>query len=132
MTPKQTLVIAAVTAFFIVLVLELIRRQRLRERYSMLWFFIALAALTVPLLYGAYAWAARMLGFVEVNNLFVFLAVLALLLLSLQFSIAISTAYQRAKTLVQQIGLLERRVRELEEQLAARGPQPPSPDAGGK
>ena len=114
MTVRQIIVISLVAVSFILLVLELIRRHKMRERYSMLWFFIAVAALSVPLLYAAYAWVARKLGFVEVNNLFFFLAIISLFLMSLQFSVALSSNYARFKSLAQQIGLLENRVRELE------------------
>ena len=114
MTVRQIIVISLVAVSFILLVLELIRRHKMRERYSMLWFFIALAALSVPLLYGVYAWGARKLGFVEVNNLFFFLAIISLFLMSLQFSVALSSNYARFKAVVQQLALLENRVRDLE------------------
>ena len=128
MRPRQIFVISVVAVVFILLVLELIRRHRMRERYSMLWFFIAVAALSVPLLYGLYAWFARKLGFVEINNLFVFGAIVSLFLMCLQFSVAISSAYIRSKGLIQQLGLLESRVRELEERLAD-GDAPSDPPA---
>ncbi len=128
MTTRQIIVLTVVAVFFILLVLELIRRHRLRERYSMLWFLIALAAMSVPLLYAVYARVARMLGFVEVNNLFFFLSIISLFLMSLQFCIALSSAYGRIKVLIQQLGLLENRVRELEGQLGERGrPARPPP-----
>ena len=114
MTLRQIIVISAVAIGFILLVLELIRRHKMRERYSMLWFFIAVAALSVPLLYVVYAKAARLLGFVEVNNLFFFLAIISLFLMCLQFSVALSSMYGRFKKLSQQFALLENRVRELE------------------
>ncbi len=126
MTPRQIIVISLVAVSFILLVLELIRRHHMRERYSMLWFFIAVAALSVPLLYGLYAKAARALGFVEVNNLFFFLAIISLFLMSLQFSIALSSRYSQFKALVQQIGLLESRVRDLEGHLCEKQ-RPPGP-----
>jgi len=130
MTTRQIVVISLVVAVFVLLVLELIRRHRMRERYSMLWFFIALAALSVPLLYGVYARGARLLGFREVNNLFFFLAVVSLFLMSLQFSIALSSAHARSKALAQQLGLLENRVREMEARLGARSETEALPETG--
>ena len=126
MNTRQIVVVTVLVVFFISLILELIRRHRLRERYSMLWFLIGLGAISVPLLYALYARAARLLGFVEVNNLFFFLSIIALFLLCLQFSIALSTSYNRGKTLVQQLGLLENRIRQLEAQLQAKS-EPPAP-----
>lgn len=125
MTPRQIIVISFVAVGFILLVLELIRRHKMRERYSMLWFFFAVAALSVPLLYAVYARAARLLGFVEVNNLFFFLAVISLFLMCLQFSVALSSMYSRFKRLTQQVGLLESRLRELEDRQDATDTQGP-------
>jgi hypothetical protein len=121
MTPRQILTVGIVALFFIVLVLELIRRHMMREKYSLLWFFIAVAALSVPLLYAAYARIANFLGIIDVTNFFFFLAIVALFLMSLQFSLGLSSAYARSKVLIQEIGLLENRVRELEQKLSRRG-----------
>ena len=128
MNTRQIIVVTVLVVFFISLILELIRRHRLRERYSMLWFLIGLGAISVPLLYALYAGAARLLGFVEVNNLFFFLSIIALFLLCLQFSIALSSSFGRMRVLVQRLGLLENRIRQLESQLPSKpGPQPESP-----
>lgn len=132
MKTRQMIVVTALAVFFILLILELIRRHRMRERYSLLWFFIGLGAISVPLLYALYARMARLLGFVEVNNLFFFLSIIALFLLCLQFSIALSSSFNRTKVLVQCLGLLENRLRQLESQLQAEPPpqpkSPPPPD----
>jgi len=129
MKPRQIIVVTVLVVFFISLILELIRRHRLRERYSLLWFLIGLGAISVPLLYALYARAARLLGFVEVNNLFFFLSIIALFLLCLQFSIALSSSFNRTKVLVQQLGLLENRIRQLESQLASGAKPQPRPQA---
>jgi hypothetical protein len=130
MTPRQILMVSMVALFFIALVLELIRRHMMREKYSLLWFFIALAALSVPLLYTLYARIANFMGIIEVTNFFFFLAIIALFLMSLQFSLALSSAYARSKVLIQQIGLLENRVRELEQKLSRPGPAGASDPSG--
>lgn len=122
MTNRQIIVVTTVGAAFILLVLELIRRHMMREKYSLLWFFIALAALSVPLLYSMYRRIAHFLGIIETTNFFFYLSIMALFLLCLQFSLALSAAYSRSKTLIQQVGLLENRVKQLEGRLTEAAP----------
>ena len=129
MTPRQVGFVTIVGLALFVLVLELIRRQMMREKYSLLWFLAGLLLLSVPWLYGLYAAAGRLVGIVDPNSVFFFAAIMGLVLLSLQFSLAISTAYFQRKTLVQQAGLLENRVRQLEERLGLR-PRPDAAQAG--
>lgn len=120
MTPRQIVFVTAVGLALLILVLELIRRQMLRERYSLLWFFICVALLSVPWLYDLYQAAARLAGIKDPNSIFYFMAIVGLVLLSLQFSLALSAAYYQRKQLIQQVALLEERVRRLEGALRER------------
>jgi hypothetical protein len=129
MTPRQIVFVTAVALALTILVLELIRRHMLRERYSLLWFFICVALLTMPWLYDGYLWVAHRVGIKDPNSIFYFLAIMGLVLLSLQFSLALSTAYYQRKQLIQQVALLENRVRQLEGAAKACGEAPP---AGGR
>ncbi len=123
MNLNQIIFVTAVSVGFIVLVLELIRRHLLREKYSLVWFIIALSALSVPLLYNVYADLAHLLGIVEVASFFFYSAIIFLFLMSLQLSLASSSAYARSKVLIQEMALLENRVRELEEKSGQTAPQ---------
>ena len=80
----------------------------------MLWVFIAFVMCSVPFLYNYYAKIGQSLGIREANSFFFYCAIMGLVLLSLQFSISISTAYRQRKTLSQQIALLEKRLYDLE------------------
>ena len=132
MNLNQIIFVTAVSVGFIVLVLELIRRHMLREKYSLVWFIIALSALSVPLLYNVYADLAHLLGIVEVASFFFYSAIIFLFLMSLQLSLTTSSAYTRSKALIQEMALLENRVRELEDRLGGTGgPEAPAdPQAG--
>lgn len=127
MSPRQIVTVLMVGVALLILVLELIRRHMLREKYSLLWFFIALLALSVPVLYRIYARIANFLGIQEVANFFFYLSIVVLFLLAVQFTIAISVSSFRSKTLSQQVALLEERLRELEDQL--RQSEPASKDS---
>ena len=68
MTPRQAVFVTFVALGLLVFVLELIRRHLLRERYSLLWFFICVVLLSVPWLYDAYAALGRLVGIKDPNG----------------------------------------------------------------
>ena len=99
-------------------VLDLVRRRRLLERYALLWLGSALA------LAGLAAWAGlldRLAGAIGVaapaNALFAAAFGFVLVLL-LHFSIAVSRLTDQTKILAQRLALLEERQRSLEEDVA--------------
>jgi len=115
MTPRQILFLVIVAVTMITIILELIRRRLLREKYSLLWVLIALVMLTIPFLYDYYVSLGHYMGIKNPRSFFFYSAIIGLVLLSIQFSISISTAYRNRKVLSQQIALLEKRIRDLEE-----------------
>ncbi len=120
MSTPQIVFVTAVGIALFALVIELVRRQLMREKYTLVWVFTSLGLLSVPWFYDYYAAAGRVVGIVEVASLFFFLSIVGLLLFCLQFSLALSTAWYQRKALTQKIALLELRIRELE---AANGQQ---------
>ena len=99
----QTRVIAAVLALaFMLLILDLIRRDRLLERYSIVWFLLGLVMLAgaaFPILLEI---LARALGVRDVT-IALFSAVLILLLgLALNFSVIASRQAKQITRLAQQ------------------------------
>ncbi|HEO70425.1 MAG TPA: DUF2304 domain-containing protein [Candidatus Hydrogenedentes bacterium] len=97
------------------LVLELVRRGRLKERYALLW----LAAAGLSLLLGAFPrlieWLAALLHVQYLTVLFA-ASFVFLLGIVLGFSIVISRQSERNRALAQELGLLEHRVRRLEKE----------------
>ncbi len=124
MSLRQVVLVTVASLLLLGLVLELIRRHRLREKYALAWLAIALAAATSPWLFGFYARLARVAGIIDPSSLFFFLAIFGLLLLCLQFSLALTSAHTQRKILAQQAALLEERVRRLESRSG------PPPEAG--
>jgi predicted permease len=98
----------------LLLILELIRRRYLRERYSLLWIatggFSLLLSIKVDLLRDI----SDLLGFSIPSNALFFLGILFLILLSLGLSVITSRLAEKNRILTQKVVLLERRVDELE------------------
>ncbi len=95
-------------------VLELVRRRRLQERYSLLWLLTGLVIVLLAAWPDALGLLARMTGIATpVNALFATAGAFIVVVL-LHFSTVISRLSQENTRLAQHIGLLHERVRELE------------------
>jgi hypothetical protein len=97
----------------LILVLELVRRRRLREEYSLLWLAIAFAMLILSawreLLHGL----SRQVGSAYPPNLLFLMATLFILILLLYFSTVITRLSQENKDIAQEVALLRYEVEEL-------------------
>ena len=114
---KLTIVlILAIIAYFII-ILKLLKDKKLNMKYSLLWLFTGVVLFVLVLKPEILIWFLGLFGIVgTMNGLFIVLiSFLILLVLSLT-SIA-SRQAGRITKLIQTQGLLEKRVRELEERL---------------
>jgi hypothetical protein len=112
-TRMQVVAILAALAL-LVIVLELVRRRRLMERYALLWLFSATVILALAVWQGALNQLAELMGIFSAPNALFFVAVGFILLLLLHFSAAMSRLSDQSKVLAQRQAILEQRVRELE------------------
>jgi hypothetical protein len=95
-------------------VLELVRRRRLLERYSLLWLLCALVLLLLASWKGLLTEISQTIGiFYPPSALFV-IAFVFILVLLLHFSLAVSRLTDQTKVLAQHVALLEKRLRDLE------------------
>src|SRR6202012_4346622 len=88
---SQTRIIAAGLAIvFMLLILELIRRDRLQERYSVIWFVAGLAMLAGAAFPGLLKLVADAMGVRDTNVALFSIVLLLLLGLALNFSVIMS------------------------------------------
>jgi hypothetical protein len=113
----QLLAIAG-SGTLLLLVLELVRRRRLLERYALLWLFSAVALLVLAIWRGLLERVADALGIAYAPNALFFLAFSAILVLLLHFSVAVSRLADQSKILAQRLALADERLRRLEGQRA--------------
>jgi hypothetical protein len=109
----QLVAIAASGLLFLV-VLELVRRRRLLERYALLWLFSALVLLTLAIWRGFLEDIARVIGVAYAPNALFFIAFGFVLVLLLHFSLAVSRLTDQTKVLAQRLALMEERQRRAE------------------
>jgi hypothetical protein len=102
----QTRIVAAILAVaFMVMILELIRRDKLQERYSVVWFVAGLGMLVGAAFPGLLTLVAEAMG-VRNTNVALFSIVLLLLLgLALNFSVIMSRQAAQITRLAQEQAL---------------------------
>src|SRR5947209_7163357 len=93
---------------------EMMRRHRLREKYAVIWFVIAVSSLVVAVFPSLLVALSDALGLQVPSNLVFFVASLVLLGLSLQHSYELGRSEDRVRTLAEEIALLRLRVDEAE------------------
>jgi hypothetical protein len=111
-------IVAAAGLLFVVL--ELVRRRRLLERYALVWLFSCVVLLTLAIWRGGLAKLAHVMGIASGPNALFFIAFVFVLVLLLHFSAAVSRLADQSKVLAQRLALLEERLRRHDE--AADGP----------
>lgn len=111
MDTRIQLIAIVAAVFLLFVVLELVRRRKLLERYALLWLFSAFVVLVLAAWSGALVELARALGIVSAPNALFFVALAFTLLLLLHFSVAVSRLTDQSKILAQRLAILEEEVR---------------------
>jgi hypothetical protein len=108
-TRLQIVAIVAAAGLLVVL-LELVRRRRLLERYALLWLFSALVLLSLSVWTGLLEAVASVIGVAYPPNALFLIAFGFVLILLLHFSLAVSRLSDQTKVLAQRLALLEERL----------------------
>lgn len=109
------------TIIYFIFIFFLMKRKRIALKYSLLWLFSGIVMLTFVLFPEILIWVTGMLGIeVASNGLFImFIGLIIMILVSL--TVIVSDITERIKKLIQKVALLDKRLRELEEQNSESG-----------
>ena len=121
-TRVQIVAIVSTGALFLVL-LELVRRRRLLERYAILWLFCAVALLGLSVWKGLLNDLAHAVGIFYAPSALFVIAFAFVLVLLLHFSVAVSRLADQNKVLAQRVALLEEQQRAAGSSARTRFPQ---------
>lgn len=105
--PRANMVLVGSAIAVSLVILELVRRRRLREEYSWLWLLAAILYTLVATWPDFGLWLAHLVGSTNPVSAFAFLALVFLLLLCVQFSVQISRLTEQNKNLTQQLAILD-------------------------
>jgi hypothetical protein len=104
---SATRILAVVIAvLFLLLILDLVRRRRLQERYTVVWFLAGLALLTLALVPGLLGWLADRAGVKDTNSLLFAMSLVVAGLLLLNLTVVVSKQAEQITRLSQELGIL--------------------------
>ncbi len=100
----------------LVLILELVRRGKLAERYSLLWIATGAVLLVFSLWRGLLDRFAAAVGIFYPPSALFLVGLVFILLLILHFSVIVSRLARKNRRLAQRLALLDERIREMEKE----------------
>ncbi len=108
---RVQIVALIVTAIMLGVVLELVRRRRLAERYALLWMIFAIVLLIFAVWRGLLADVADLVGIAVPANALFLAALGVIFILLLHFSVATSRLAEESKILAQEVARLDHELR---------------------
>lgn len=127
MDSRVQIVVATGTLIGFAIIIDLVRRRRLLERYALLWLLSAVVLVALAAWRGGLQVVADALGIAAPTNALFLVAFAFVLVLLLHFSVAVSRLSDQTKVLAQRLALAEERLAHAER--AAAGEDPPVADA---
>lgn len=113
---EQKIIAVTISLLLFAVILQLIRKHKLREEYALVWFAVSLAILLFSLFDRILNYLAALVAVVYAPTLILVFGILFCLVLLLAQTVMLSTQANRLRDLAQSIGLLEWRLRQLESQ----------------
>ena len=109
MTDVELVSLAGGVAILVVMV-ELLRRRQLKEKYALLWLAVALAVAVLAVAPGLLDAVARSLSVADPVNLLLFVGMLVLLSVSVHLSWECSRLEDETRALAEEVALLRNQV----------------------
>jgi hypothetical protein len=128
--PIRNQIVALLVGFgMLLLIIELVRRRKLREEYSWLWLITVSVILLFSLWFDFLKWVTYLIGAITPSSTIFLFAFLFLIFISLHFSVVISRLTDRNRELAQQFALLELEYQEIKKKMdPSPGKGPPGTD----
>ncbi len=104
---RITILSVCLSVVLLLYILEMVRRRRLREEYSLLWLFGSGVILLLSIKQSWLIYLAKAVGIAYPPSFLFLLGILFVLLILVHFSIAISKLHQMNKRMAQEIALLK-------------------------
>jgi len=104
---RVTVISVVASAGLLLYILEMVRRRRLREEYSILWLFGSALILVLSLKQDWLDRIAHAVGIVYPPSFLFLVGILFIILILIHFSIAVSKLHHMNKKMAQEIALLK-------------------------
>jgi len=104
---KQKIFAITSSLILLILIFELVRRRKLKEEYSWLWLLTGSSILLLALWYDLLLILSKFIGAISpISTLFIS-GVMFLVLITLHFSVRISSLTEQIKDLAQELAILK-------------------------
>lgn len=123
MEPRLKFISLVISVCLLLFVLELVRRKRLKEKYSLLWLLMSVVLIVMIAWPRLAIFMRDLFGLISIANTIFLIAVFFITILCIHFSVRISSLSEQTKLLAQELALLKGE---------RTGGNVPTPDHGGK
>lgn len=101
--------------FVLAVILSLLLRRKLREKYAILWLLVGFAMLVLAVIPPLLGWFADLLGVAVPSNLVFALAMGLLILVAVHLSWELSTAEDEVRRLAEEVAILRNAIERIED-----------------
>ena len=115
MLPRQKIAMIIICISIFIIILDLVRRRRLKEEYSWLWLLTSAALFVLVIQYSWLELITEVMGAVLPTTTLFIGALVFLMFLSIQFSVRISKLTDQVKNMVQENALLREKIEEIKD-----------------
>ena len=114
MDSKITVFFVIFTVMYLTFIIHLLRKKKLELKYTLLWIIASLVLLVITIFPSTMYWISSALGIkTPINSAFI-LGCMFIILILITITSIVSLLNKNLRMLIQEVALLEKRVRELE------------------
>ncbi|MFQ5454672.1 MAG: DUF2304 domain-containing protein [Nitrospirota bacterium] len=110
MTIRQKTVAITMAVSIFIMIIELVKKRKLREEYSWLWLMTGTIIIILSLWYNLLKWITALIGAILPTSTLFLSGLIFLMLISLHYSIKISNLTDQVKELTQQLAILKNEI----------------------
>lgn len=110
---KMQLASLLFSSFIIYTIFEMVRKKRIAEEYSILWFFMGFIFLVISIFPNSIDLLGTFFGISYAPTLILLLLFVFVLSVLIHFSVVLSTLSEKNKDLIQEVGLLKHELDDL-------------------
>lgn len=121
--------VIAFAVFVLAVILSLLLRRKLREKYAILWMIVGLAMLVLAAIPPLLGWLAQILGVAVPSNLVFALAMALLILVAVHLSWELSTAEDEVRRLAEEVAILRNAIEGVEATVIRLHPEAAGPSS---
>lgn len=111
------LIAIAGSLFILILLFELIRKRKLKEEYSLLWFFFGAIFMTFSIWRNGLELISRLLGITYAPATLFLVLIIGMFFILIHYSLIITKQTDYTKNLIQDIAILEAEVKKLKQDI---------------